>query len=127
MGILVESRKNVQGFQEVRGLVINGIENSATFKELISPSLHVLTPISLGNHTFPTMVSGYAKAHLAQHPLEVGGQNPRPWMRLYMKGHDGAEFPWCAGFVSFILKQAAEILGMTSPIQGSMSCDFLAP
>lgn len=43
-----------------------------------------------------------------------------------MKGHDGAEFPWCAGFVTFILKQAAETLGMTMPIQGSTSCDSLA-
>lgn len=120
------TKKRVQQFQEDRGLGTSGIVNAATFQELVAPLLQVLTPISSANHTFPTMVLEYAKAHLAQHPLEVGGQNRGPWVRVYMKGHDGAEFPWCAGFVTFILKQAAETLGMTMPIQGSPSCDSLA-
>ena len=100
--------------------------NAGTFQELVAPLVQVLTRISSANHTFPTMVIEYAQAHLAQHPLEVGGQNRGPWVRVYMKGHDGAEFPWCAGFVTFILKQAAETLGMTMPIQGSTSCDSLS-
>ncbi len=120
------TKKRVQEFQEDRGLGTNGIVNAATFQELVAPLVQVLTPISSANHTFPTMVLEYAKAHLAQHPLEVGGQNRGPWVRLYMKGHDGVEFPWCAGFVTFILKQAAETLGMSMPIQGSTSCDSLA-
>ncbi len=117
------TKKRVQQFQEDRGLGASGIVNAATFQELVAPLVQVLTPISSANHTFPTMALEYAKAHLAQHPLEVGGQNCGPWVRVSMKGHHGAEFPWCAGFVTFILKQAAKTLGMAMPIQGSSSCD----
>ncbi len=113
------TKKRVQQFQEDRGLGASSIVNAATFQELVAPLVQVLIPISTANHTFPTMVLEYAKAHLAQDPLEVGGQNRGPWVRVYMKGHHGAEFPWCAGFVTFILKQSAETLGMTMPIQGS--------
>ncbi|MEO6203178.1 MAG: peptidoglycan-binding protein [Nitrospirales bacterium] len=120
------TKKKVQQFQEDRGLGTSGMVNAATFQELVAPLVQVLTPISAANHTFPTMVIEYAQAHLAQHPLEVGGQNRGRWVRVYMKGHDGAEFPWCAGFVTFILKQAAETLEITMPIQGSTSCDSLA-
>jgi hypothetical protein len=41
---------------------------------------------------------------------------------------DGVEGqPWCAGFVSYIIKQAAELLGLEEPpIAGSVSCAELA-
>ena len=38
----------------------------------------------------------YAKAHLAQHPVEVGGPNRGPWVRLYMDGNEGEQWAWCA-------------------------------
>ena len=44
-------------------------------------------------------------------PREIGGQNMGPWVRLYMDGREGAEFPWCAGFVCFVLAQACEAMG----------------
>lgn len=91
--------------------------NAVTLQELVAPLAQVLSPISSANHTFSTMVLEYAQVHLAEHPLEVGGQNRGPWAHVYMKGNDGAEFPWCAGFVTFILKQPAETLGMTMPIK----------
>jgi hypothetical protein len=120
------TEKRVQQFQEEHGVGIDGVVDEATFQELIAPLLQVLTPIKADGHTLPTMILEYARAHLAQHPLEVGGQNCGPWVRLYMKGNEGADFPWCAGFVTFILKQAGETLNMPAPIQGSPSCDSLA-
>ena len=47
-------------------------------------------------------------------------------MRLYTQGHEGAPWAWCAGFVSFLMRQAAETLGLDPPIRGSVSCDSLA-
>jgi len=33
---------------------------------------------------------------------------------------------WCAGFVTYILKQACHFTGKPMPVQGSLSCDSLA-
>jgi hypothetical protein len=68
----------------------------------------------------------YANKHFLQTPREVGGDNRGPWVRLYMHGKDGDSYPWCAGFVSFILAQAAETLAIQTPIEGSVSCNILA-
>ena len=76
---------------------------------------------SLGN-----MVVAYALQHLQSSPREIGGQNKGPWVRLYMNGNEGQQWPWCAGFVSFILRQACKTMGESLPIQTSFSCDSLA-
>ena len=47
-------------------------------------------------------------------------------MRLYMNGRQGEVFAWCAGFVTFLLEQAAQSLAVDKPITGSVSCDVLA-
>jgi hypothetical protein len=72
------------------------------------------------------MVVAYAEQHLSQKPREIGGQNGGPWVRLYMDGNEGSAWPWCAGFASFILKQACSTLQIQVPIQPSFSCDLLA-
>ena len=48
-----------------------------------------------------------------------------PWIRHYMSGYRG-ECPWCAGFVSSILNQASESLGIEQPMAASDSCSGLA-
>jgi hypothetical protein len=63
-----------------------------------------------------------AQMHLAAGACEAPGKNRGPWVRLY--GEEGK--PWCAGFVSFVLAQAAEATGQPVPIPGSLSCDQLA-
>jgi hypothetical protein len=76
--------------------------------------------------TLGSMVVRYARQHLAQHPREVGGQNMGPWVRLYMDGNQGAAWPWCAGFATFVLRQAAAALGVRPPVARTFSCDVLA-
>jgi hypothetical protein len=49
-----------------------------------------------------------------------------PWVRLYMDGRQGAQWPWCAGFVCFILHQACATIGIDPPLTPSVSCDTLA-
>ncbi len=116
----------VKKFQKKKGLRENGVVDQNTFENLIKPMKEVLKPISVNGKKLGSMVIAYARQHLKQHPVEVGGQNKGPWVRLYMDGKDGVNWPWCAGFVSFILKQACKSLDVPLPIQPSFSCDILA-
>lgn len=43
-----------------------------------------------------------------------------------MKGNEGPEWPWCAGFATFVLKQACDAMGVAMPVQPTPSCDLLA-
>jgi hypothetical protein len=43
-----------------------------------------------------------------------------------MHGNEGTQFPWCAGFVCFLLDQACKTMRRSMPIEPSMSCDSLA-
>lgn len=69
----------------------------------------------------------YAEQHLAQHPREVGGQNRGPWVRLYHDEQTDEDAPaWCAWFARYVHLQAAQQLGVPSPLQWSGNCDRLA-
>ena len=115
----------VRAFQRERNLSESGRIDRKTYAELVAPMQAVLQPIDPGEADFTTVALNYARAHLLQHPLEVGGQNCGPWVRLYARGNEGRSWPWCAHFVTFIMRQAAETLGVDSPIKGSGSCDTL--
>lgn len=71
-------------------------------------------------------MKAFAEIHLAEHPREIGGDNSGAWVRLYMKGNEGAPWSWCAGFVTFLLHQASELMNVPMPITGSFSCDMLS-
>ena len=43
-----------------------------------------------------------------------------------MRGREGADWAWCAGFVTFVMAQATESMNVAMPIEGSFSCDSLA-
>jgi hypothetical protein len=43
-----------------------------------------------------------------------------------MDGNEGPDWPWCAGFAGFILKQACRALQTPPPFKTSVSCDVLA-
>ena len=116
----------VRAFQKKSRLQADGVVGRKTYEALVAPLRTVLAPLPAGSKTFADLTLAYAKRHLAQHPLEVGGQNCGPWVRLYTEGHGGYDWPWCAGFVSFLMKQAAHTLGVPMPIAGSVSCDTLA-
>ncbi len=116
----------VREFQKRKKLKVDGILGNKTFEKLIEPMKKALKKIPKGNKSLGEMVTSYAKQHLKQQPREIGGQNKGPWVRLYMKGNEGSVWPWCAGFVSFVLKQACETLDVSLPIKTSFSCDILA-
>jgi len=120
------TEKQVANFQHKNRLSETGDVDEATYTALVSPILHALTPIQRRFTGFADAVLAYAGKHLALRPVEIGGQNKGPWVRLYMNGNEGNDYPWCAGFVSFILKQASAGSAYPMPIRGSWSCDSLA-
>jgi hypothetical protein len=110
-------------------IVSNGIVDALTYQYLVQPMLDVLQPSTiplLKSRSLGEMMRYFAMSHLASHPREVGGLNKGPWVRLYMDGKEGTVWPWCAGFVSFVLKQACSSLSKTIPFQTSFSCDMMA-
>lgn len=115
----------VRNFQAGRMIQEKGV-GEVTWTHLTSKMRAALAPLAPGGSSLGTMVVRYAQAHLAQHPVEVGGQNRGCWVRLYCQGNDGKEYAWCAGFTSFVLQQACESLGRMMPIQYALGCDFIA-
>ena len=117
----------VRMFQSQNRLRPTGVVDKATFERLAAPMGAALEPIvPKANAPLGAVVIAYAQQHLAQHPREIGGQNRGPWVRLYMAGNEGPEWPWCAGFATFVLKQACDTVGCALPIRSSVSCDLLA-
>lgn len=112
-------------FQKSQGLADDGVAGPLTFDSLIMPMRLALAPIAVPGVSLGQMVSLVAKAHLSARPAEVGPDNCGPWVRLYMRGLQGRDYRWCAGFVSFCLAQACELVGRKMPIPGSFGCDEL--
>lgn len=116
----------VRRFQTRHDLRVDGVVGKHTYAALVAPMTAALAPITPNGRSLGRLVVAYAKQHLRWHPREVGGENAGPWVRLYMKGHEGREWPWCAGFACFVLGQACDALEVSPPIQPSFSCDWLA-
>ncbi len=116
----------VREFQARAGVEVDGVVGPVTFSQLLLRMTRALARIATEGASLGATVVSYAKQHFAQRPREVGGQNRGPWVRLYMNGHDGPEWPWCAGFASFILTQACTTMSLPVPVTPSVSCDSLA-
>lgn len=117
----------VRGFQRAHELTADGVVTEALFGTLVAPMQAAVALIAPARgEDLGALTVRYARQHLMQHPREVGGDNRGPWVRLYMKGRDGRQWRWCAGFVSYCLKQAADTLGQKLPVKQTFSCDVLA-
>ena len=123
-GTVTENK--VRGFQSSRGLPDTGEVDEATHDALVAPLVEALKPLAVPPSSFEACVAAYAQKHLALSPEEIGGQNTGPWVRAYMDGHDGDPYAWCAGFIQFIMRQAAETLNIDMPIKGDWLCTNFA-
>lgn len=112
-------------FQASQGLLQDGVAGTRTFDALVLPMRLALAPVGVREVSLGQMICLVAKAHLSARPVEVGADNRGPWVRLYMRGHEGPDYRWCAGFVSFCMAQACALLGQALPIPGSFGCDEL--
>ena len=114
----------VRHFQKDNNLPQTGKLDLVTWQKLVTPLVSALADGQ--GQTLADRIRSVAERHLACHPMEYGGDNRGPWVRIYTGGYDGPEWRWCAGFVSFILHRACTELGLSLPISGSLSCDVLA-
>ncbi len=115
----------VKKFQQNAGLIPNGIVDPLTFEKLVGPMKEMMevTLVSAGNLLFA--VVELSLKYLTVHPVEIGGQNLGPWVRYFMDGHQGNFWPWCAGFDTFVVRQAAKLIGVQSSVPRTYSCDVL--
>ena len=121
------TKQCVTRFQNSKGLPETGDVDQQTWDLLVGPLVKALAPLQFSAGTkLPEAILRVAEQHLRQHPIEVGGDNRGPWVRVYLDGNEGPSWRWCAGFVTFVMKQACMELGQSLPIAGSFSCDSLA-
>lgn len=116
----------VQEFCDAQGLLFAGNVDETIFDALSGPIRRALDKPEDLPDQFGEVVVAVARRHLREHPREIGGQNRGPWVRLYMNGREGSEWPWCAGFVSFVIRQACVELNRPVPFPKTYSCDNLA-
>jgi hypothetical protein len=116
----------VTTFQRASGLPATGVVDRATQLALVAPLLRAADPVVPAGTSFRNAVALIMNLHVGLRPIEIGGDNCGPWVRLYCRGADGASFRWCAGFVSFILEQAAHATSSAAPFAYTLSCDNLA-
>ena len=116
----------VQQFCMAHKLTFEGMVDQTIFEKLSEPMRRALENPGGGTDEFGGVVAAIAHKHLQEHPREVGGKNRGPWVRLYMNGHEGNEWPWCAGFVSFVIRQASIEVKHPLPFPRTYSCDNLA-
>lgn len=104
-----------------------GRVDEETWKLLTSPLYDAIHAgqIASGMSSLQERILFIARRHLDAQPREVGGPNRGPWVRLYMDGNEGSDWPWCCGFVTYVLGQA---LGTASLVHRwrTFSCDELA-
>ena len=120
------TKSAVRQFQAAQGISDSGIVDFTTFQNLVKPMTTLLNLTISEEFSFNDALVFLAQQHLAVRPREIGGQNCGSWVRLYMRGNDGNEWPWCAGFVSFIFEYAAQRLEIEMPFDTTFSCDVLA-
>ena len=117
----------VKDFQRMKRKSPSGKVDGALWNLLLKPMTTALkVPTNTDGMTAQQAVLAVATQHVDQHPIEIGGANCGPWVRLYCQGNDGSHWAWCAGFVTLIMQQAYFYLDQQPPIKGSVSCDSLA-
>jgi len=116
----------VRRFQTKSRLTATGAVDEETWNTLLLPLRNATRTLTTTAETFAQRVVAAARQHQKSHPMEIGGQNAGPWVRLYMNGKEGADWPWCAGFVTYVLSQASEGAKVNrNPLKPTASCDIL--
>lgn len=118
----------VRAFQSQRDMADSGaadVETLAALSDPLAQAFFSPLPVARGE-SLPVAAWAAARRHLASSPREVGGPNGGPWVRSYMGGRQGAEYPWCAGFASTVVRQGAEAAAAPLPFRLSVGCDEIA-
>lgn len=120
------TERYVRVFQGVRGMPQTGLVDSATWAALTAPLARAMRPIDGTGRTLNELACLYARQHLAEHPVEIGGPNDGPWVRAYMLGNGGKVWQWCAGWSCLVLAQACASRGVPMPVKPSFGVPEVA-
>ena len=117
----------LKAFQEYQNLPISGKVTQDAFAALSAPMDRAFKFVT-DTADLRSLITTFAEQHLQNSPTELNSRNEGPWVRAYMDGHDGPEFPWCVGFVQTILDQAFSVLNLNfeTVMQRTYSCDVVA-
>lgn len=115
----------LRAFQARNGRQPTGELDAETWALLTAPMRRALAGIDHGSSSLEDAVIRVARQHIAEKPVEVGGNNRGPWVRLYMQGLEGSDQLWCAGFVCLMVAQAARDLGTDMPFRRQVGVDAL--
>jgi lysozyme family protein len=126
-GAFVDStEEQLRKFQISKQRQPTGELDEETWALLTAPMRRALAPIDHGAaSSLEDAVLGVAQQHIREKPIEVGGNNCGPWVRLYMEGEEGEPQKWCAGFVCMAIAQAARDLGIPLPFKRQVGVDEL--
>lgn len=115
----------VKEFQKFRNLTVDGIVGNITWRELTEPMRKAFTRIE-DDLSLKELIVAYAKQHLESAPREFK-QNEGTWVRAYMDGYEGKQWPWCMGFVQTIIDQATFTIGQSLKdyMPTTYSCDVV--
>ncbi len=115
----------VKEFQKHNKLTVDGVVGNLSWLKLTEPMRKAFSRID-ENLPLKDLIVAYAKQHLASSPREFK-QNEGTWVRSYMDGFEGTDWPWCMGFVQTIIDQATFTIGqkLTDYMPASYSCDVV--
>ena len=121
------TEKAVKNFQKSKNLSQTGIVTKSVFDSLCA-NMRSAFESPLRSNDLRDLVVEVAMQHLREHPFELvirGQSNSGPWVRSYMDGNEGEQWPWCMGFVQTVVDQASSALGKnyTSLMRRTYSCD----
>jgi len=113
----------VISFQKKNGLPQTGVVNPFTFSLLVEPLRYATARTLNSSEPLPDATLKIALHHFEKYPREVGGNNMGPWVRHYMDGLQGEDYPWCAGFITTCMQQAAGEMQISPALKKTYSCD----
>lgn len=120
------TERYVRVFQSSESLPQTGIVDATTWAKLTAPLYRAMRPIDGTGKTVNDLVVAYAKQHIVEKPIEIGGPNDGPFVRAYMLGNGGRIWQWCAGFSTMMLSLACTAAGVPMPIKPSFGVPELA-
>ena len=120
-----ETKAAIIEFQRFHNLQQDGIVGNHTWTKLTEPMRNAFTRIEK-EMSFKELIVAYAENHLKSNPSEFN-QNEGTWVRAYMDGNEGKNWPWCMGFVQTVVDQASFTIGksLKDYLPVTYSCDVV--
>ena len=115
----------VEMFQKSKSAEVTGEVTDYVYGLLELPIIQLRAVPKAAGSLRETIVLN-ANRHCSLKPREIGGENMGPFVREYMRGNEGVNYPWCAGSASTVVLQAYQAMNIKpAKFKYQMSCDTL--